>query len=1130
MKRIIYGFCLFCIPIYAQVENDPLIGIYKTGESSEVFMSFVNGAETWSKNNIIRIDTSINNYYSYTAGQNSYKKIMKCASASGDFNSDGRDDIVYARDTLNGIKITIPLVGKNLHTNGQKEFFYSFTKPGEYDRLRICSGNFDNDFQKEFIVCFGPDADDHLVILLFETDSLLNINLLASYNSIAYVDRLFDIDAGDLNGDFKDDLVLIRNSAQPYEVNSLIDPPLINTIYDIYTLGYNTETKSLNILRMEQNLKTENVAINNDRAYDLGEIFFNELRVKCGDMNADFRDEIYVGFSMILRNDISKIMYYMYDFSTFTHRIGLDDNGSIESIEPILVSDEVGSIVPKQYVFTWNEFPVVTLSLICDEFDKNKGDDLLINDSRQIHSFSEDTISNKLQSIGKLWQYAGEVQLNTWGNNECFVLSDIKPDSTVKNYTKQIIALGTDVLSIYFYPFRNNDSVSVYLSVFSLDSINHTTGLYLNNFYHKEESFALDSKNNIRFSSFLAGDYNNDCGEVFYVGAPQLLQAEMQQPIIILNSPPVHFDILNGTEHDLNNAYSNNGSPTFYAKYVNGSGNENTTEINVENSLGYSSDFEEHSFFAGSGFKNSTTNNFNIGKAFYNSTESNLNLEQEYTVYKEDFILTSRWNYKYYKYPVYDSSYKKTGYIGVIVPVSDVVYGWESGNSVKNCSYSFNHEPGNILSYKSIYNSDDLFHDIKGFPVSEFNQILVTNNSNGRFNLGFSNITHTGQTIQYESRVGQNRLIQSGYQATVGEEFGVTIEGVFNVGVSQYNEIDIGSSFDLSESFSNSSLYTHSNILKNNFNIEGYVGNLDLYYNNRARYYISPYIYCSQSGALVLDYKILLDEDNMDWWNEYYGKKPDLAFILPWRYGTEHGSSTLPSQKQKTNEIQFYPPIASPGDTVCIITRIHNYSLLPFIDTLKIDFYLGDPQDSGIQVKDIFDKKRINVPVNLDYYSEVDSTNFEEILTFYWQIPDTVTCSPRIYAKIDPENKINEIHEDNNVGWNKLYIYGCKECNYPEMETGIEEELAYAHPFDIAVFPNPISSSASITFATTSSERVIIEVLSLSGNTVSLVTDQLYPAGKHLLYLNSSNLNNGIYCLKMTIGNNVTATKICVVH
>jgi len=68
-------------------------------------------------------------------------------------------------------------------------------------------------------------------------------------------------------------------------------------------------------------------------------------------------------------------------------------------------------------------------------------------------------------------------------------------------------------------------------------------------------------------------------------------------------------------------------------------------------------------------------------------------------------------------------------------------------------------------------------------------------------------------------------------------------------------------------------------VFSNLFEIDGYLGKLDKQYTNTGKYEVTPYIYRSQCGALVLDYMVNIEPEKMEFWNTNYKIKPDLAFI-----------------------------------------------------------------------------------------------------------------------------------------------------------------------------------------------------------------------------------------------------------
>ena len=78
--------------------------------------------------------------------------------------------------------------------------------------------------------------------------------------------------------------------------------------------------------------------------------------------------------------------------------------------------------------------------------------------------------------------------------------------------------------------------------------------------------FADENQNDIYHKYAIA--IGNFDGFDFTVGTPSLYHDYgIVQPIVLLNAPPVHFDMLNGNIYDVNGCY-NGGNCDFYAKYI----------------------------------------------------------------------------------------------------------------------------------------------------------------------------------------------------------------------------------------------------------------------------------------------------------------------------------------------------------------------------------------------------------------------------------------------------------------------------------------------------------------------------------------------------------------------------------
>jgi hypothetical protein len=396
----------------------------------------------------------------------------------------------------------------------------------------------------------------------------------------------------------------------------------------------------------------------------------------------------------------------------------------------------------------------------------------------------------------------------------------------------------------------------------------------------------------------------------------------------------------------------------------------------------------------------------------------------------------------------------------------------------------------------------------------------VVGSGGGGFAFTFTDIGSEGSSYSYSGGVGASLFTKLGVEGSVSA-------GVkpFGIGVDVSTDFRAGVSAEISANYASSSLSSRATELTSSFKIEGFIGSLTSSYGDVARYNIIPYIYRSQSGALVLDYMIDFIDTYDTWSKDNYSHQPDLAFILPWRYAVEKGSDQIkPSMKQRTREIQFYPPFANPGDTVTITTRVHNYSLLPYQGLVDIKLYIGDPDMGGVELTNIYGEQGISENSTLDRDAEYENLDFEEYLNFYWQVPDTVTCSPRIYAVIDPDNVVEEIHENNNKGWNVLPMVDCDNCSY--IEVAVEPHIVTNQP--LKTWPTPVREHSVVQFSLQQEGDVLLEVFSLSGNRVDVVTSSRYPAGDHEISYFAGQLEDGLYFYRLTSGKVTRTAKLVV--
>jgi len=1132
MKTIIYFIpAIICLLLSgllnAQVAIDPIKKAYKIGGSSEIFISYTTSEKTNSRHQVLDVSDKLDGITSIEQPfQTGFLERRKNVSVTGDFNGDGASDIITLNNIINNnypnegtIWIRRPVMGDDLKITGKNEITDLNIFEKDYTRIRMIAGNFDGDPQDEFAICYDK-KNALVVILVLKLISNKYFERIAYFQeNVSYYDKNFDIAAGDIDGDGIDEIVMVRNKALPTR-KSDSNPTILMSKYELRYFKYDPNPSSFyELTQWKKDYNLENII--GDYYPDQGSTI-PEMRIVCGDLNNDGKDEVAVGWTMYYcysRSDtcITKVgstcvaWAYKNKWTNTTFLNLFNPNG-----------DNLNNFYNfKGYVNDYGDaipnfnFAHIGLTLKCEPLD-NTGRDVLM------YNTGEDIWIDQMADNGT-WLPSANIKpssgyhLNLQGN-EVFTVADLNPDAAKLNFNKEVIILQSNISPKDQLNARYNGKVS--MAIASIESISANRNI---KFKSTGPALPFSSGDNFEVSGFVAGDFDLNDADVYNVGTPTILRVEdFKQPLVILNSPPVHFDVLGGTVFNLCDNYKNPPLP-FSVIYKTTNEGQATTNVKVDKGIGLSSELNIYALAGGSGFDAGVKANFAKDNSFYKSEVSDISLANENTYSNEDFILYSSIDYDYYNYPVTDRKGKKLGDIAVLNPVKFKETKWKSANDWDDPSYVLNHEPGNLLSYKQTENWADTSLLPPDFRLKILANKPITSSSLANVSYKRSNIGINENTSSYSAGFGADLLLKAGLETSITAEL-----APLGIGASVGTEVKIGVSCKLSANYSTSNLSTHRTELTESFEIVINTGNLVQAYDATARYNISPYIYRSQNGALVLDYKVNIDESNKDWWKGKYGANPDLAFILPWRYATEKGGEGVPiSKKQKTNDIQFYPTIVSPGDTVVITARVHNFSLKTFNDPLKVNYYLGDPEQGGIMLTDIYGNTGSSKNSTMIYGATKVDEDREEYLNFIWKVPKTLNCSPRIYAVIDQENEHTEIHENNNVGWNMLNIYNCNKCEYVEIKTHTENIIAEQLFFN--AYPNPFSSDCRIRFSLPQPEDVQIDLYDIAGHKISTVAKRQYDSGEHEVSLSGENLSNGIYICRINAGTYSEVIKLAMI-
>ncbi|HEV8284523.1 MAG TPA: T9SS type A sorting domain-containing protein [Chitinophagaceae bacterium] len=89
-----------------------------------------------------------------------------------------------------------------------------------------------------------------------------------------------------------------------------------------------------------------------------------------------------------------------------------------------------------------------------------------------------------------------------------------------------------------------------------------------------------------------------------------------------------------------------------------------------------------------------------------------------------------------------------------------------------------------------------------------------------------------------------------------------------------------------------------------------------------------------------------------------------------------------------------------------------------------------------------------------------------------------------------------------------------------------------AAPGSLSIFPNPTSSSTTISFSLAQREKVSIKLFDVSGKLVKTIIENVMSGGNHqirwMINLKEDFINSGIYFVKLTAGNNSETSKLII--
>jgi hypothetical protein len=470
--------------------------------------------------------------------------------------------------------------------------------------------------------------------------------------------------------------------------------------------------------------------------------------------------------------------------------------------------------------------------------------------------------------------------------------------------------------------------------------------------------------------SHLAVDLGDLDGDSVRVGPPTYSRAvEAKQLLAVVNEPPKHLDYINGIQYNVNvteTCAPTQGPPCTYANYENQQQQTTSMSLSSSRDWGFSTKLEAKAAF----IENSLEASYGQGFEKTTATFTETTFGHEVKAGADDVIIRTETDYDVWEYPVYsDTTSTIQGYIAVVFPVK------LDPQCKKDCQvestlahidgrnplsfYAPNHENHDLLSY-SKDPPGDLGKLIKRGP-----RFYLDGNTNGFW-------------VEWKD-VKDDEEKKTRKQ---GVKIGAGVEGW-------------GIKAKVEGEYSQKQISTHEVSFETETAIRVLINGIE----DKYSYVVDSYVYWStDDGHLAVDYAAWpVTASPPTWWQNTYDK-PDPAFNLPWKYSSSKGYPQL------TKEITFDPPSSKAGKQVTITARVRNYSLVGVeADKVKVRFYNGDPDNGGVQIG-----------ADQTIVQQLNPMSSHTVKVFF----DTTGQDGKtldIYAVIDPDKQIAEMHDETNL-------------------------------------------------------------------------------------------------------------------
>jgi len=1009
-----------------------------------------------------KIITASSNTFATNSGSSTLKSMNLVTL---DFDGDKFDDVVYAyQNNAKGITLAVPIIDRKLlKMSSYKSFTFSNGAGSGYEpRIKLGKADFDGDGKDELVVANRNFVGgDRISIRIFK---------IGSDNVPVQQAELFDFNFGFLGGSFEADV--FDMTINDFDGDGTPDIAVSN----LFNIGNNNDFK----------VYTYSVTpgatwgINPKGSVTVGKGInrnvYKVMAISSGlyTMKKPTQKQISLAVAHVDPADNNKIKLKLYSLSTASFK----DKGA-DALKTFTVSNSVDSMSDN-----FSNFMVVNLK--SGDLDQNYTDEIVFGFESKFFVYATDTLKTTDTDIvlvrkgqNSVGNYSSNIYYQATGSfldiadvDKDFI-QDIIVSATYDDGSSNYITVGIfDAQAIV----KPSAPVSYNLNVFNTKALN--SQLLKANYGGASDDYVF---------ALAFGDFNGGKGRL---GAPTHMVKKLLTPLVIVNTPPYHFDQFGSNVYDITNCFPNYQCQ-MNSVYSKSSTTTGTIETTLKSDWAVSAKVSAGGSIGALGLSASLKATYGESFEKTNSKTTTTSITSDQIAKGDDWIFADVTDYDIYEYPI-DSNGIKTGYVlAKMRRAGGSMNVWMESKSPDAFYYIPDHEVGNVMSYPSFANFNNFvggLQNIKGSPGGSCNIGSTTNTSFG---------------MQYTDFASSS--------AATTKSFGIEA----SASASYY-----GFALETEGSYKSSDLTSHTSTATKDIKYtSNFTSTLNNAINPAPNYTLTPYVYWGVNGAITLGYSVDPSPGGgaiKTFWSENYSQKPDLTFILPWRLDSAKGlkATFTNDQPRLCKSIIMNKDNFITGDTARVTAWINNFSFKDFSGTAEFQFYIGPPDAGGTLLTDINGQSTIS-------YTGVIPGRGRIPLQFRFRMPAGLPSFPRIYVKIDPNNKIDEGHEDNNIGFNIINSAGV---------VGKVFKIAQKNtPYTAKLTPNPVGSDGTELHLNLPFEGYLnVEIRDMSGRLIKKLytSDQKVWSGNFILPVKTTDLINGIYTVNILFNEQAKSLKL----